>query len=664
MGFIPNDPLFTDQWYLHNGQSGRRSLPSSEHLNVVSAWTQGITGKGAIIGIVDDGVDYLHPDLAANYRADLDIDLVDHDDTPLIDPGSDDVHGTSVAGIAAGVGGNGKGISGVAPKAEFTAIRLLAGLSSDRQEAQAILHQNQTIDIYNNSWGPPDGFGLVGAGTQLQSALEAGTQQGRAGLGSLYVWAAGNGAMLGDNINYDGYANSRYVIAVGAITRSGTHARYSEPGAALLVSAFGDDELYSGIAATDMRQEGGYNFNARGIYGANYRDLDYTNDFGGTSAAAAMVSGTLALMLDANPQLSWRDAQHILVNTARRNDPSHSQWQRNGAGRWVNPYFGFGAVNAGAAVALAKNWQPVTPEHTVESRPILVNRMVPDGRPGGLSSQICMDANLKIERVEVIFDSSHANGRDLTITLTSPDGTTSVLAEANQLPHFGRYDRWSFTSTHHWDEQAAGNWTLQVQDEQQGNAGTLNFWQLRLYGTVTQAVTRRADVLRGTQGDDAIASLQGNDRLTGLGGNDRLLGGKGHDRLHGGGSQDALWGGAGNDRLLGSAGNDTLHGEQGRDSIIGGGGHDLIKGGRGIDRLMGGAGNDTFVLERGGCDRIGDFDATGDRLQLGAGLRPQHLTWQQHGTDVLIAAKGRFLACLENVNLATLNLQEFSSSAG
>lgn len=658
MGFVPNDPLFADQWYLRNGQNGRRSLPNSAHINVAFAWAQNITGQGAVIGVVDDGIDYLHPDLFANYRADLDIDLVDRDDSPLVEPGSNDGHGTAVAGIAAGVGGNGMGITGVAPRAEFTAIRLLAGSSSDRQEAQAVLHQNQAIDIYNNSWGPPDGFGLVGLGSQLQAALQTGVRQGRGGRGSLYVWAAGNGAMQGDNVNYDGYANSRYVIAVGALTRRGTHARYSEPGTALLISAYGDNEVASGIAATDLRQAGGYNFNAQGLYGANYRDLNYTNDFGGTSAAAAMVSGTLALMLEANPQLSWRDAQQILVNTARRNDPSHAQWQRNGAGHWVNPYFGFGAVDAGAAVSLAQDWQAVAPERKVRSRRVRVRQVVPDGQPMGLSSQVSVDANLTIERVEVIFDSSHANGRDLTITLTSPDGTTSVLADANRLPHFGRYNRWSFTSTHHWDEQTAGTWTLQVRDERRGNSGKLNHWQLRFYGTTAPEALPQAGRQAGTAGNDTIAVTRGNDRLTGLGGNDRLLGGDGNDRLHGGGGKDSLWGNTGNDRLLGAAGRDRLYGEQGRDRLRGGGGNDLLRGGGGIDRLWGGRGNDTFVLERGGGDRIQDFDTGGDRLQLGTNLRPQQLTWQQQGNDVLISVGTKPLARLENQNLMNFNPQQ------
>ncbi|MEO1147256.1 MAG: S8 family serine peptidase [Cyanobacteria bacterium J06638_22] len=655
MGFIPNDPLFADQWYLRNGQNGRRSFPSSEHINVALAWAQNITGQGVVIGVVDDGIDYRHPDLSPNYRTDLDIDLVDRDDNPLVRPGSRDGHGTSVAGIAAGAGGNGIGLTGVAPNAELTAIRLLAGWSSDRQEAQAILHQNQAIDIYNNSWGPPDEFGLVAMGSQLQAALQIGVRQGRDGRGSLYVWSAGNGAMQGDNVNYDGYANSRYVIAVGALTRSGAHARYSEPGAALLVSAYGDDAIASGIVATDVRQSGGYNANTRGVYGANYRDLNYTNDFGGTSAAAAMVSGTLALVLEANPHLSWRDAQHILVNTARRNDPSHAQWQQNGAGRWVNPYFGFGAVDASAAVALAQNWTLVAPERTARSRRVRVRQVVPDGQPGGLSSQVSVDANLTIERVEIIFDSSHANGRDLTITLTSPDGTASVLAEANRLPHFGRYDRWRFTSTHHWDEQAAGTWTLHVQDERRGNVGRLNHWQLRFYGTAFSEGAQQTDRQMGTAGNDTLATTNSNDRLTGLGGDDRLLGGSGNDRLHGGGGKDALWGNAGRDRLLGAAGRDALYGDPGRDRLLGGGGNDRLWGGGGIDRLRGGRGNDTFVLERGGGDRIQDFEVGSDRLQLGTNLRPQQLTWQQQGNDVLIAVGTKPLAWLENQNLSHLN---------
>ena len=89
---------------------------------------------------------------------------------------------------------------------------------------------------------------------------------------------------------------------------------------------------------TDLTGSGGYNtstFNG-----------DYYNNFGGTSASAPVVSGIVALMLQANPNLTWRDVKHILVDTAVKNDPSDPGWTQNGAGRWVNDRYGFGAVDA------------------------------------------------------------------------------------------------------------------------------------------------------------------------------------------------------------------------------------------------------------------------------------------------------------------------------
>ena len=61
---------------------------------------------------------------------------------------------------------------------------------------------------------------------------------GRGGLGNIYTWAAGNGLTNDDNVNYDGYANSRYTIAVGAIDHNGNQSFYSEPGSPMLVTSY------------------------------------------------------------------------------------------------------------------------------------------------------------------------------------------------------------------------------------------------------------------------------------------------------------------------------------------------------------------------------------------------------------------------------------------
>lgn len=659
MRFWPDDPLFGDQWYLHNFAERRtgRSPQSFNDLNVVASWQQGITGTGVVIGIVDDGVDYLHPDLRFNYRADLGIDLVDGDRSPMAEASNGDLHGTSVAGIAAGQGNNGIGLTGVAPTASFAAIRLTSGYVSDRQEAQAINHRFESIDIYNNSWGPMDGYGLTAPGPLFQAALARGVHQGRDGLGSLYVWAGGNGRREGDNVNYDGYANSRYVIAVAAINRQGQQTDYSEPGACLLVSAFGDDGYNHGITSTDLQRSEGYNFNGLGMYGANYRDLNYTNDFGGTSAAAPMVSGVLALMLQANPNLSWRDAQHILVKTARRNDPIDPDWQRNGAGHWVNHSYGFGAVNAAAAVNLARSWQPVALERSSAVSPVQVRTAIPDQPRQRVQSTVLLEDNLQVERVEVVFNANHARSSDLRIVLTSPDGTASVLAETNQMAHFGTYRNWVFTSTRHWDEWSAGNWTLTVSDGLTGRSGIWNSWQLRVYG-IGQGQSMAVRNVRGTYRRDTLSSRGHYRSLEGLAGDDRLLGGTASDYLVGGSGADLLRGDRGSDRLLGNHGNDILLGGDGTDDMRGQQGQDWLRGGQGRDHLRGGTGADTFVLDASDistADRIWDFEVGVDRISLGSTVRSGALNWQQEGSNTLLKAGEQSLAWFMGVQASQLS---------
>ena len=156
-------------------------------------------------------------------------------------------------------------------------------------------HERQSIDIYSNSWGPSDNGNTVEApGPLMTAAFEENIEIGRGGLGNIITWAAGNGLDDNDNSNYDGYANSRHTIAVTAVTHRGVQSWYAEPGANILVAAPSDGDG-EGITTTDNEGNGGY------------RNGDYTDDFGGTSSATPLVSGVIALLLDANENLTYRE---------------------------------------------------------------------------------------------------------------------------------------------------------------------------------------------------------------------------------------------------------------------------------------------------------------------------------------------------------------------
>ncbi|GAB6185874.1 GEVED domain-containing protein [Thermopirellula anaerolimosa] len=479
---IPNDPLFVEQWHLLNtGQSGGTL---GQDVRVTGVWDN-YQGDGVVIGIVDDGIETTHPDLVANYRADLSYDYLMGDTDPQAETG--DFHGTAVAGVAAASGNNSLGVTGAAFDAQLAALRLIGGSVTDLQIAQAIGHRTDAIQIYNNSWGPPDAGGgipfsvLAGPGPLSLAALQQGITTGRGGLGSVYVWAAGNGLQGNDNSNYDGWANSRYTIAVAAVDHDGRQAWYSEPGANILVSAYSNG-LVSGIYTTDRLGEDGYNVTGTAD-GDPLPDIDYTSQFGGTSSAAPLVSGIIALMLQANPNLTYRDVQYILAQTARMNDASDSGWTTNAAGYHINHKYGFGVVDAAAAVAAAQTWKPVGPELVLDSGTMTVSRVIPDNNPAGISSVVSVAPTINhVEWAEVTVDISHQSPGDLEIVLVSPSGTQSVLAEPHTHDPFDNGIRWTFTTARNWGESAGGDWTLIVRDRVTGTVGQLNSWRLAVYG--------------------------------------------------------------------------------------------------------------------------------------------------------------------------------------
>jgi subtilisin-like proprotein convertase family protein len=466
--FAPNDTHYALQWHLNNTGAGVDA-------NLEAAWDIA-TGAGVVIAVVDDGVQTNHPDLVNKIRADLGLDLNGNDNNP--NAGNNDFHGTAVAGVFAAETNNNLGVAGSGRDAEIAGIRLIAGPASDNQEATALIHQMQQIHIYNNSWGPADSGVLGPAGPLVLAAIQNGVNNGRGGLGSIYVWAGGNGRQNNDNVNYDAYANSRFTIAVGAVGRNGIQAPYSESGASLIVVAPSNSAL-GGIFTTDLTGSNGYN-------NQNPPDSsphpDYTANFGGTSSAAPLVAGVVGLMLQVNPNLTYRDVQHILVNTAVQNDPGDPDWTTNTAGHDINHKYGFGMIDAHAAVLAAQNHANVGPEVTATSGVVAVNQSIPDNDNAGISSTATINESITMEYVEIVFNATHTYRGDLEIVLTSPSGTQSILA-GERGDNGDNYTNWVFTSTRHWGEDSQGTWSITVRDTEGGLVGTFNNWEVRVYGT-------------------------------------------------------------------------------------------------------------------------------------------------------------------------------------
>lgn len=299
------DPLYSQQWHLHQS--------NGHDINVVKAWELGYTGRGVVVTIVDDGMEHDHPDLKDNYDPEASTDLNGNDRDPYPNE-SDPInkHGTRCSGEIGGAINNGICGVGIAYNSKIGAVRMLDGDVTDAVEAGSLGLAPQHIDIYTNSWGPnDDGRTIEGPARLAMQAFENGIKNGRGNKGSIYIFASGNGG-TSDDCNADGYANGIFTIAISAIDENNQKPYYSENCASALASTYSSGGGRS-ITTTDLHKR-------------------CTSSHSGTSAAAPIAAGILALVLEANPLLTWRDVQHLMVHTSSLITADDSSWHTNKAG--------------------------------------------------------------------------------------------------------------------------------------------------------------------------------------------------------------------------------------------------------------------------------------------------------------------------------------------
>lgn len=352
---LPDDPLLADEWHLDNVGQGGRTVDVD--INAPLAWEHA-SGTGQLIAVIDSGVELLHPDL----RVHPGHDYIDRDDDPSPDESSSGPHGTACAGVAAGAGDNAYGVAGVAWGADVYAIRLIGGSTSlDDLYSAFVEAVDAGAGVLSNSWGfgescePVQNYGTFG------DMFNYAEDEGRGGLGSVVVFAAGNG---GCDIADDGMLNHKKLLVVAAIEGNDRRAWYSSYGDAVDLAA------PTGLLTTDI-QVGGY--------GSYNGDEAYADGFSGTSASTPVVAGVVALMMEANPRLSAAQIREVLCATAVRNDVASADYDEDGRSAW----YGCGRVDAGAAVAAVADHAPEAPVPTPlpspsEARVQLVWSAAPD----------------------------------------------------------------------------------------------------------------------------------------------------------------------------------------------------------------------------------------------------------------------------------------------
>eukprot|EP01137_Pigoraptor_chileana_P004758 Opistho-2@46829 len=310
-----NDPAFGKQWHLYN--VGQASGPKGADLNVYPAWNQGFTGKGVVVSVLDDGLEHTNEELKGNYDPHASWDFNDNDNDPLprYEYSNLNKHGTRCAGEIGAAAKNGNCGVGIAYECKIGGVRMLDGDVSDSVEASSLGFRQDYVDIYSSSWGPDDdGRTVDGPRGLARASFAHGVTNGRGGKGSIFVFASGNGGSYKDNCNCDGYTNSMYTISIGSVTDTNKAPWYTEQCAATMAVTYssGSNGINHSITTCDFR-------------------FGCTDAHSGTSAAAPLAAGVIALGLQANPSLSWRDVQHIVVLTSRVIDESDPKWSKNGA---------------------------------------------------------------------------------------------------------------------------------------------------------------------------------------------------------------------------------------------------------------------------------------------------------------------------------------------
>lgn len=552
-----DDPLRAAQWNLENtGQTAYAAEGGSqgEDLRMTDTLGEGPTGAGVKVAVVDTGLEICHPELEANVEPGASFNFNEGAwlGTLAADPffpGTYGDHGTSVAGIIAAQSENGIGLRGVAPSVSLRGYNFLSTVNSnayfDSLGASDSRPNSTDVDVFNMSFGVFGGE--YNSSPEEIAVFRQGIQSLRSGRGAIYVKAGGNSFRRcvsmqridqvevgerdedGDGVfepvfeefdinheigcvsaNADPLHNLPYLIAVGAFSADGQRSSYSSAGSTLWVSApsgeFGVD-FPAQISSDQMGADQGYDAFFSGLnigsgipVGSSENPHgDYINSFNGTSAATPNASGAIALLLEAEPQLTWRDVKYILANTARQIHADIPEvkigfagtgavlrhgWVTNAAGYRFHNWYGFGAIAVDAALELARTHQPnslgALREHEVRGPS---NRaQIPDHDGRGVSQSVNVtgiDEALKIEAVQLDIQVTHPFTNDLGVYLISPSGTESILNPPfNEILTANANLNWILLSNAFFGESPTGEWTLKVIDAAAGDVGTLDSWSL------------------------------------------------------------------------------------------------------------------------------------------------------------------------------------------
>ena len=523
---LNSDPAYKQSWYLDNtGQTAysSRSGIVGEDINADSTITNNHTGEGVGINVIDSGLEIAHEDLVDNVLDGYSWDFWEDDTDPTNSSCCGD-HGTSVAGMIAAKGWNNLGGRGVAPNATLIGYNLLQYFTYNNQSYSWGYNDpySGAMDIFSMSYGLRNYDSSTGTfsfptNNEPYSITLAGLENGvnnlRDGKGGIYIKSMGNDfyayrtnglgcgeagvdeeGAFGCSIRFhDSIHTTPYIIGVASLKATGVKSSYSTTDPSIWISGFGGEfgynENYSGglverayepaMMTTDQSGCGQGYVSVYSYPRNEFNDCwdyidgphpdnpngNYTSSFNGTSAAAPSVSGGVAVLLGAYPDLTWRDVKHIMANTARKNDSTRSytrngldqyNWNANAAGYSHHYWYGFGAFDLGAAMDFASTYTAgslgtFNEYGWEESEPTEVFEVSVEANSSGSGNVYVIDGIQKKSltlnigttyifnhpsshplRFSTTNDGTHSGGVEYTNGVTTTNGTTTI--EVKEAP--------------------------------------------------------------------------------------------------------------------------------------------------------------------------------------------------------------------------------------
>ncbi|EAX96161.1 Clan SB, family S8, subtilisin-like serine peptidase [Trichomonas vaginalis G3] len=476
--YTPQDPLFNKQYIIQDNDYSF-ATKGYDQIKIREVWDKNVFGENVTYSIIGKGCYLAHKEFEGrnlqqyNYNVDLDNTNVEAYDQ---DPNKELSSGYLAIAIASH---NDVAISGIAPKAKFYCVkqtyqedynRIARGIEyAIDNSAVSLIYVPHTCSDFHDTQ-----FSMCSPKPNNENLTKAFEKEGK---NTIFIAPVGDDAISGGDANFYPDVRDPHVISVADTTIEGARSYWSNRGTCIVVNAPAGGQFYTQGINNSLPKP--VTIKTDSVSG-EYSDPMSVAGLSPVGVGAAVVSGVVTLMKQANPALTYREVQNILATTSDINDPNHESWTKNGAGIYYSDVFGFGRINAEKAVEKAK---------TFENLPIQKSGKVTFSdfglytTRGGYRSSESKYTGEEINSIEyAVLQFDYPNIGNLRLDVVSPSNTTAhVVLPSNSENSQGTN---TYVIRNFFGEKTAKDdkWTIIVSRDAYGNQSTVTGISLTIYG--------------------------------------------------------------------------------------------------------------------------------------------------------------------------------------